>query len=109
MYAFGNIVIFHPAAIGDAVLASPVAKTLKANFPGAKITYWSHPSLRQLLLGLCPSIDDFVDFSQDKGFFDLVKTIRQLKPDLFVDLSNSNKSKWLTVFTSAKVVRYLKE
>jgi ADP-heptose:LPS heptosyltransferase len=109
MYAFGNIVIFHPAAIGDAVLATPVAKTLKANFPGAKITYWSHPELRQLLHGLCPSIDDYVDFSQDKGFFDTVKIFRQLKPDLFVDLANSNKSNWLTLFSSAHVLRYFKQ
>ncbi len=36
-YAFGNILIFHPAAIGDALLATPVAKTLKLNFPGAKL------------------------------------------------------------------------
>jgi ADP-heptose:LPS heptosyltransferase len=109
MYAFGNILIFHPAAIGDAVLATPVARALKANFPGAKITYWSHSSLRQLLFGLCPSIDEFVDYSPDKGFFEQVKTIRQLKPDLFVDLSNSSKSNWLSVFTSAHVLRYVKQ
>jgi ADP-heptose:LPS heptosyltransferase len=109
VHAFGNIVIFHPAAIGDAMLATPVAKTLKQNFPGAKITYWSHSSLKQLLFGLCPSIDDFVEFSKDDSIFDLAKTFRRLKPDLFVDLSNSGKSKLLTFLSSARVLRYVKE
>lgn len=108
-YAFGNIVIFHPAAIGDALLASPVAKTLKLNFPGAKITYWSHQSLRQLIFGLCPSVDDFVDFSKDTGFFSLIRTIKQLKPDLLVDLSNSTKGQILPYFTPAMVLRYAKQ
>lgn len=107
--AFGNIVIFHPAAIGDAMLATPVAKTLKLNFPGAKITYWSHASLRQLLFGLCPSIDEFVDYSKEDSFFDLNKTFRRLKPDLFVDLSSSGKSKLLTFLSSTRVLRYVKE
>jgi ADP-heptose:LPS heptosyltransferase len=109
VHAFGNIVIFHPAAIGDAVLATPVAKTLKLNYPGAKITYWSHSSLKQLLFGLCPSIDDFVEYSKDTSFFEMLKTLKQLKPDLFVDLSNSRKGTMLTFLHSTKVLRYLKE
>lgn len=107
--AFGNIVIFHPAAIGDALLATPVAKTLKLNFPGAKITYWSHSSLKQLLFGLSPSVDEFVDFSKETPFFDLLKTFKQLKPDLFVDLANSGKSKMLTFLCSSTVLRYVKQ
>jgi ADP-heptose:LPS heptosyltransferase len=108
MQAFGNILIFHPAAIGDAMLATPVAKTLRLNFPKAKITYWSHPSLRQLIVGLCPSVDEFVDFSRDDGLLALRKIFSALEPDLFVDLSNSNRARLFTLFSNARVVRYVK-
>jgi len=108
MLAFGNILIFHPAAIGDAMLASPVAKTLKLNFPGAKITYWSHESLRQLIFGLSPSMDDFIDFGKDESIFALIKKIRAIKPDLFVDLSNSTKGLILSCFMSGRALQYIK-
>jgi len=108
MHAFGNILIFHPSAIGDAMLASPVAKTLKLNFPGAKITYWSHESLRQLIFGLSPSVDEYMDFSKETPLFTLMKTARQFKPDLFVDLSNSHRGILMSYFISGKTLRYIK-
>jgi heptosyltransferase III len=108
MHSFGNILIFHPAAIGDAMLATPVAKTLKLNFPGAKLTYCSHSSLRQLIFGLNPSVDEFIDFSKDVSFFDLYKTFAKLKPDLFVDLSNSAKGRWLSMLITEHGLRYIK-
>src|SRR5271170_948487 len=100
MHAFGNILIFHPSAIGDAMLASPVTKTLKLNFPGATITYWSHESLRQLIFGLCPSVDDYMDFSKETSIFALIKAVRLFKPDLFVDLSNSRRGTVMSHFIS---------
>lgn len=91
------------------MLATPVAHALKLNYPAAKITYWSHPVLRQLLLGLNPHVDEFIDFSRDVGFFQMVKQIEALKPDLFVDLSNSSKLKLLPWFTRIPIVRYRKQ
>ena len=108
MQSFGNIVIYHPAAIGDAMLATPVAAALKLNFPGAKISYWSHPTLRPLLLGLCPSIDDFVDFNRELGYFQQRKILTSMGPDLFVDLSNSSRAQYLTLMSKMKVLRYEK-
>src|ERR1700735_4751563 len=108
MQSFGNIVVFHPAAIGDAMLASPVAATLKLNYPGAKLTYWTHKDLRQLLLGLCPSIDDVVDYDREAGILELIKTARNLRADLFVDLAGSFKSLIMTWPTKSKVLRYEK-
>ncbi|HEY9787829.1 MAG TPA: glycosyltransferase family 9 protein, partial [Candidatus Obscuribacterales bacterium] len=109
MQSFGNIVVFHPAAIGDALLATPVVTTLKQNFPAAKLTYWSHPELKQLLLGLCPSIDEFVDYVRESSFFDILRSMERLKPDLFVDLSNSGKTRMLPWFTRRKILRYRKQ
>jgi ADP-heptose:LPS heptosyltransferase len=108
MQAFGNILIFHPAAIGDAMLATPVAKALRLNFPAAKITYWSHQSLREMMVGLCPSVDGFIAFAKEQSFFNLVRTARQLKPDLFVDLSNSTRGKVISRFSGGRVLEYRK-
>jgi heptosyltransferase-3 len=91
------------------MLATPVAATLKLNFPGAKISYWSHPSLRPLLLSLCPSIDEFVDFDRDLGYFQQRKILTSMGPDLFVDLSNSPRGQYLTAFTKMTVMRYEKK
>ncbi len=109
MLAFGNIVVFHPAAIGDAMLASPIAATLKLNYPAAKLTYWTHPALRQILLGLCPSIDEIVDYDREANIFEQVKTFDSLRADLFVDLANSLKSRTMTWMTRANVLRYEKQ
>lgn len=64
MTSFSNILIFQPAAIGDVMLATPVAKTLKHNFPGAKITFWGHPAVGQLLMALCPYIDEYIEYDK---------------------------------------------
>lgn len=109
MRAFGNILIFHPAAIGDAMLATPVATTLKLNFPAARITYWSHASLRPLILGLCPSVDEYVDYIKDLSYFEQLRIFKRIHPDLFVDLSNSGRGLFLSAFTKGKVVRYEKQ
>lgn len=108
MDSFSNIVIFHPAAIGDAMLATPVAATLRLNFPGAKITYWSHSSLRPLILGLCPSVDEFIDFNKEQGYLQLRKQLLAIKPDLFIDLSNSVRGEFLSAFTKIKAFHYVK-
>lgn len=109
MQSFGNIVIFHPAAIGDCMLATPVATTLRLNFPGAKITYWTHPSLRSILLGLCPAVDEVVDYVREASLFQQIKTFDQLRADLFVDLSNSTKSRAFGWLTKTRVLRYEKQ
>jgi ADP-heptose:LPS heptosyltransferase len=110
MEAFGNILVFHPAAIGDAMLASPVAATLKLNFPAARITYWTHPELRPILLSLCPSIDEIIDYDRNASMFELRKTLATFKADLFVDLANNTKSKFMTLMSRrTTVLRYEKQ
>ncbi|HMP54742.1 MAG TPA: hypothetical protein PKD05_24545, partial [Candidatus Melainabacteria bacterium] len=67
MKAPERVVIFHPAAIGDSMLATPVARTLRKNFPDTKITYWSHGSLEKILLDFCPAVDNFENYQKDAG------------------------------------------
>ncbi|MCA9806098.1 MAG: glycosyltransferase family 9 protein [Cyanobacteria bacterium HKST-UBA02] len=108
MKAPEHIVIFHPAAIGDAVLATPVAALLKRNFPDTAITYWSHSSLEPLIAGRCKDIDRFVKFEK-KPVIALISQLRSLAPQLFVDLSNSLKGRILCLAAGCRTVSYRKE
>jgi ADP-heptose:LPS heptosyltransferase len=111
MTAFANILIFQPAAIGDVMLATPVAKALKQNYPAAKITFWGHSLLRQLLVGLCPYIDEYIDYERQAGLIALLKTFWSVNCDLFVDLSNSKRGMFISAFApnNVRIVAYKKQ
>jgi len=104
-----HIVIFHPAAIGDAMLATPVASALKRNFPNAHITYWSHGSLKTVIKDMCPFVDDFVDYKRGENIFKLSGRLKSLKADLFVDLSNAMKGKLMPLLSGSRAVHYKKK
>ncbi|MBX3154113.1 glycosyltransferase family 9 protein [Candidatus Obscuribacterales bacterium] len=103
-----NIVIFHPAAIGDAMLATPVAAILKRNFSNAHISYWTHESLKILIKDMCPPVDGFVDYKRGQNIFKLSGQLKSLNADLFVDLSNSSKGKLMSLMSGTKAVHYKK-
>lgn len=98
-----RILVYHTAAIGDSVLATPVSVNLKKQFPDAKITYVTHESLIPLLK-LCNAIDDFIPAEAP----DLRSRMQAYKADLTVDLSGSFKSLMKTLLLPGKTVRYTK-
>jgi|AGTN01.2.fsa_nt_gi ADP-heptose:LPS heptosyltransferase len=102
MKAPEHIVIFHPAAIGDTVLATPVAKILKRNFPNARLTYWAHPTLKVILTDMCPVIDDFVDYER-RTLSANRSILKKLGADLFVDLSGSLKGRLIPLLLTGSV------
>lgn len=103
-----HIVVFHPAAIGDAMLATPVASILKRNFQSVHISYWTHSSLKVIIKDMCPSVDDFVDYKRGQNIFSLSSQLKALKADLFVDLSNSSKGKMMPFFSGTRALHYKK-
>lgn len=102
-----RILIYHTAAIGDAMLATPVACQLKLLYPQAQITYVTHDSLVPLL-SKSKAIDNFIAVEKEASPLDLRLTMGKLKPDLLVDLSGSTKSKLNTAFIAKKTLRYKK-
>lgn len=103
-----HILVFHPGAIGDVMLATPVASTLKHNFPDASLTYLTHPSLAELLK-LSGVIDKIIGYKKEAGLLAQRRAIMHCAPDLIVDLSGSTRSRMLTLFSKAKVLRYHKQ
>lgn len=104
---FKNIAIIHPAAIGDVMFGTPVAATLKENFPDARLTYWTHESLFGLLK-LCTSIDAMTPFNRKAGIFAQRKQLSEFKADLIVDLVGSTRTKLITLFNQASVLTHNK-
>lgn len=101
-----QVVIYHPAAIGDVLLATPVARALKQHFPGCRITHLTHESLFALL-SHCPYIDELAPVSG--GLLERHKTVSSLKPQRVVDLSGSLKSRLVTFANAPDVVHYKKQ
>ncbi len=105
---FRNILIFHPGAIGDVVLATPVAATLHRNFPQARVIYMTHRAVRELV-ACCIGVDDTLEYRKDSGLIGQRRDLLGTGADLIVDLAGSFKSGLLTFVTGARVLRYRKQ
>ncbi len=108
MTCFRNILVFQPAAIGDVMFATPVAKILKSNFPEAHVVWWTHSSTKGLLQ-LCPYIDEVIDYQKQDGIFAQRKKLHKLNPDLVIDLVGSTRAHMLTLFSKACVLHLHKD
>lgn len=103
-----KIVIYHAAAIGDTVMATPVSAALRKAYPQAKIVCLTHESLLTLLARV-PTIDECIGFDKSELTGAIRQQIQALKPNLIVDLSGSSKSFWQTTMLAKKIVRYKKQ
>lgn len=103
-----NILIFHAGAIGDVLLATPVARILKHNFPSSCLTYLVHPNLVDLLK-LSESVDAAIGFERNIGVIQQWVQLTNINADLIVDLTASSRSVLITAFAAAKVLRYQKQ
>jgi ADP-heptose:LPS heptosyltransferase len=101
-----QVVIYHPAAIGDVVLATPVARALKEHLGECRIIHMSHESLFPLL-ACCPYIDELV--AATGALVDQRSAISLQRAEYVVNLSGSLKSKAITWGTAPNVVHYRKE
>jgi len=108
MPVYQTIVVIHPAAIGDAVMGTAVARALKKKFPAAKIVYLTHPSLFPLL-ELSLAIDVFTEWSRYTALKRLVQQVRDQNPDLIVDLVGSLRTRLVSLFSGARVLTFRKQ
>jgi heptosyltransferase-1 len=108
MPSFKSIVVLHPGAIGDAVMGTPVPRTLRANYPEAKIIYLTHPSLFPLL-ELSGAIDVFIEWNKETPIPEQVASLKAHQPDLLVDLVASLRTRLICLLTRAQTLAYRKE
>jgi lipopolysaccharide heptosyltransferase II len=98
-----RILVVRFSSLGDLILTLPVARSLKAAYPGAEITFLTRPAFRPLLEGQ-PGIDRVADLGEaSPGIRGLARFCRDLGPfDLVVDLHRTLRSRFCLGFVGAR-------
>ncbi|MDR1523497.1 MAG: glycosyltransferase family 9 protein [Endomicrobium sp.] len=100
-----KILIVKPSSFGDIVQALPCANALKQAYRGCQIT-WVVFDDWKLLPKICTDIDEVITWNRKenlKGFFDVLKKVRQTKYDIAIDLQGLLRSAILTKFSKSKI------
>ena len=100
-----KILIIKPSSFGDIVQALPCANALKQAYHGCQIT-WVVFDNWKLLPKICADIDEVITWDRKKGlkgFFDVLKKVRQTEYDIAIDLQGLLRSTFLTKFSKSKI------
>jgi heptosyltransferase-2 len=108
-----KILVVQPSWVGDAVMATPTLRALRALYPQAEIAYLLRRYVKAMYTGM-PWADRLITYrtgktraKAGKGLFDLAARLRSAKFDLAVLLPNSFKSALLCKMAGIeKVVGY---
>jgi len=104
---YKTILVINTMHIGDLLLITPALRTLRTNFPDAKITLLTDKSLADLVREN-PCIDECLTIDKhgrDKSFGALVHFIRRLRSrkfDLVMNLHRNERCSAITAFCGAK-------
>lgn len=99
-----HIVLIRFSSLGDVILQSPLIAWIKSQFPKSKITFITSREFRPLVSGH-EYIDEVITIERLKGFEDikqihnLAKNIKELKPDLIIDLHGTLRAKLIHLFS----------
>ena len=99
-----KILIIKPSSFGDIVQALPCANALKLSYPGCEITWVVFKGWEDLI-SLCSDVDKTIVWDRKKGikgFFEVLKIIRQTEYDLIFDLQGLLRSALLAKFAKGK-------
>jgi heptosyltransferase-1 len=109
-----QILIIKPSAIGDVVHTLPILNLLRRRFPDSRISWLLTPLCAQLLQGH-PQLDEIILFERHRyahgwrdpsalgELRDLMRTLRDRKFDLVIDLQGLLRSGLLTYQTRAPI------
>ncbi|MDR3125374.1 MAG: glycosyltransferase family 9 protein [Endomicrobium sp.] len=100
-----KILIVKPSSFGDIVQALPCANALKQVYYGCQIT-WVVFANWKLLPKICTDVDEVITWNRKeklKGFFGVLKKVRQTKYDIAIDLQGLLRSAFLTKFSKSKI------
>ncbi|WP_037324918.1 glycosyltransferase family 9 protein [Anaerovibrio sp. RM50] len=114
MKIYNNILVINLMHIGDLMLATPVLRTLRANYPQARITLLADKKLADLVvhnkwLDECLLIDKKGEDNSLPAFIKFIKRVRQKNYDLVINLHRNERASALAAFSGAEnIVGYSK-
>jgi heptosyltransferase-2 len=97
------VIVFCPNWVGDVVMSTPVFSCLRQNYSQATFICVIRKYVRGVIED-SPWFDNIIDYNDKsvKGFFKIVKTIRNLNPDIVILLRNSFRSACIARLGGAK-------
>lgn len=111
---YTNILVINLMHIGDLMLVTPVLRTLRANYPAARLTLLADKKLADLVaynphLDECLFIDKKGGDNHPLAFLKFILRVRKKRFDLVVNLHRNERASALAAFSGAKrIVGYAK-
>ncbi|MBP5200628.1 MAG: glycosyltransferase family 9 protein [Schwartzia sp.] len=111
---YRNILVINLMHIGDLMLVTPVLRTLRANYPSARLTLLADKKLRDLVefnphIDECMLIDKKGKDDHFGAFFRFIMGVRRKQFDLVVNLHRNERASAIAAFSGAKrIVGYAK-
>ncbi len=96
-----KILLIRLSSLGDIVLTSGVAVSIKKRFPTSQLFFLAKKEYLKII-NLIPEIDEEIAFDKKEGLFFLIKKVRCEKFDLIIDLSGNPRSKIISILSGAK-------
>ena len=97
-----NILVVLPTPMGDAVLAAPALRYLRAGLPQSRITFLANPTVLEILDGADFSDEQIVLDKKQRGLMAAAKILREQKFDAVVLMANSFRSAMLVYLADIK-------
>ena len=111
---YKNILVINLMHIGDLMLVTPVLRTLRTNYPSARLTLLADKKLRDLVeynphIDECMLIDKKGADDHFSSFFRFILGVRRKKFDLVINLHRNERASAIAAFSGAKrIVGYAK-
>ena len=106
---YKNILVINLMHLGDLMLITPALRTLRKNFPSAKISLLADKKLADIVQ-FNKNLDDCIFLDKkgaDDNFFDFVKFIFKLREknfDLVINLHRNERASALAAFSGGKKI-----
>jgi lipopolysaccharide heptosyltransferase II len=95
--AIGKILVVRLSSIGDIILTTPLLRSLRTTYPGARITFVIKRQYEELLSS-SPYIDELITFDKREGLNGLRRIkqdLREQRFDLYLDIHKNWRSRYL--------------
>lgn len=105
-----KILIIRLSSIGDIVLASPLVRAVRTKYPAAQIDFLAKSEFAELVR-FSHHLSTVIELqtADRRELKDLKKRIHEEHYDVILDIHNSLRSRYLRIFSGAKVVEVVKK
>ncbi|HKI78002.1 MAG TPA: glycosyltransferase family 9 protein [Ignavibacteriaceae bacterium] len=100
-----NLLIIRLSSLGDILLATPLIRSIKKQFPAINIDFIAREQYRDALK-FSPHIRNLYELSEN--YDELKEQVAESKYDLIIDLQNNVRSRKLTSEAKTKITRFKK-